>query len=150
MNPEWLAVQSFQRSQDLLTAINTLSIHTKLKLNGHSDEEREGSVTQARGTLASFLKDLGQVVEQVEQTRDRPLMGIDPRLRQLAGSFVRAARERRRFRSCLFRGQFSDAVNLLASTNKADQRALIECLSELRTLIEEHVQTDTARILEDF
>jgi transposase InsO family protein len=150
MNPEWLAIQSFQRSQDLLTAINTLSIHTKLKLSGHSDRERAESVAQARGTLASFLKDLGQIVEQMEQTKDGPLLGVDPRLRQLAGSFVRAKREKQRFHSRLFRGQFSDVVDLLTSTDKTHQQELIECLSELRALIEEHVQTDTARILEDF
>jgi len=150
MNPEWLAIQSFQRSQDLLTAINTLSIHTKLRLRGHGDKERAENVAQARGTLASFLEDFGQVVEQVEQVKDGPLLGVDPRLRQLAGSFVRAKSEGHRFRSCLFKGHLSDATNLLASTNEQDRQALVECLSELRTLIEEHVQTDTARILEDF
>jgi hypothetical protein len=150
MNPEWLAIQSFQRSQDLLTAINTLSIHTKLRLRGHKDKERRESVAQARGTLTSFLKDFEQVVEQVEQIQDGPLLGVDPRLRQLAGSFVRARSEGHRFRSCLFRRPLSDAMNLLASTNEQDRQALVECLSELRTLIEEHVQTDTARILEDF
>jgi hypothetical protein len=150
MNSEWLAIQSFQQSQDLLTAINTLSIHTKLELRGHKDEERAESVAQAREILASFLKDFEQVIEQVEQAGNGPLLGVDPRLRQLAKSFAHARRERHRFRSRLFRKPISDAMNLLASTDKRDQQALIECLSELRTLVEEHMQADTARILKDF
>lgn len=150
MNPEWLAIQSFQQSQDLLAAINTLSIHTKLKLSGYPDEGRAENVAKARETLTSFLKDFEQVVEQVKQAGNGPLLGVDPRLRQLARSFAYARRERHRFRSCLFRKPISGVVSLLASTDKIDQQALIECLSELRTLVEEHMQADTTRILKDF
>jgi len=148
MNPEWLAIQSFQRNQDVLSAINTLSIRTKLGSGGHTDQVR-AETAQARETLASFLKNLAQVVDQVEQAESGPLLGVDPRLRQLAGDFSRA-RQRARFRSRLFREPLSDTVDLLTSTKSADQQALVESLSELRTLIEEHVQTDVVQILEDF
>lgn len=150
MSTEWLAIQSFQKGQDLLTAINTLSIHTKLKLGEYTDEKRAESVTKAKETLASFLKNFEQVVERAEQAGDGPLLGVDPRTSQLARSFAHARRERHRFRSCLFREPISSTVDLLTSTDKTDQQALVECLSELRTLIEEHVQTDTARIFRDF
>jgi hypothetical protein len=148
MNPEWLAIQSFQRNQDVLSAINTLSIRTKLGSGGHTDEDRT-ETAQARETLASFLENLAQVVDQVEQTESGPLLGVDPRLRQLAGDFSRA-RQGARFRSRLFREPLSDTVHLLTSAKPADQQALVESLSELRTLIEEHVQTDVVQILEDF
>jgi len=150
MSTDWLAIQSFQRSQDLLAAINTLSIHTKLKMNEHTDEERAESVTEARETLTSFLKGFEQLVERAEQAGDGPLLGVDPRTSQLARSFAHARRERRRFRSCLFREPISSTVDLLISTDETDQQTLVECLSELRTLVEEHVQTDTARIFRDF
>jgi len=149
MTPEWLAIQSFQRNQDLLNAINTLSIHTKLGRRGHTDEDRAESTAQAREILASFLKNLAQVVDQAEQTGSGPLLGVDPRLRQLAGDFSRA-RQGARFCSRLFREPLSDTVDLLTSTEPTDQQALVESLSELRTLIEEHVQTDVVQILEDF
>ena len=148
MNPEWLAIQSFQRNQDVLNAINTLSIRTKLGSGGHTDEDRT-DMAQATETLASFLKNLEQVVDQAEQTGSGPLLGVDPRLRQLAGDFSRA-RQGARFRSRLFREPLSDTVDSLASTEPTDRQALVESLSELRTLIEEHVQTDVVQILEDF
>jgi hypothetical protein len=148
MTPEWLAIQSFQRNQDLLNAINTLSIRTKLGSGGHTDEDRT-ETAQARETLASFLKNLAQVVDQAEQTESGPLLGVDPRLRQLAGDFSRA-RQGARFRSRLFQEPLSDTVDSLTSTEPTDRQALVESLSELRTLIEEHVQTDVVQILEDF
>jgi hypothetical protein len=34
MSSEWLTAESFERSQRLISAINTLSIHTKLAREG--------------------------------------------------------------------------------------------------------------------
>ena len=150
MSTDWLAIQSFQRSQDLLSAINTLSIHTKLRLSGVADEERARAVAEAREKLASFLEAFEKIVQQAGQAERGALLGIDPRLRQLARSFVAAKRDRHRFRSRLFTQSPSDAVDLLASTDEKDQQALVECLTDLRTLVEEHIYTDTHRILTEF
>ena len=150
MSTEWLAIQSFQRSQDLLVAINTLSIHTKLKLSGLADEERAEAASEARGKLASFLEAFEKIVQQAERAEGGILLGIDPRLQQLARSFVAAKRDRNRFHSTLFTQSPSETVSLLASADEKDQQALVESLTDLRTLVEEHVQVDAARILEDF
>ena len=150
MNAEWLTIQSFQRSQDLLVAINSLSIHAKLRLSGHEDSGRAESVAQAKVFLTTFLEGFEDVLAQAEQADGKPLTGIDPRLRQLAGQFERAKRERRRFRSRLFTEPLSDVVALLSSTDVEDQKVLVQCLADLRTLIEEHIETDKAQILEDF
>lgn len=150
MSTDWLAIQSFRRDQDLLAAINTLSIHTKLKLAGIADEERAEAVAAARETLASFLEAFEEIVRQAGQAEGGALLGIDPRLRQLARSFVAAKRDRRRFRSTLFTQSPSEVVDLLGSADKKDQQALVECLRDLRILVEEHIHTDAHRILTGF
>lgn len=150
MSTDWLAIQSFQRSQDLLAAINTLSIHTKLRLSGVADEERAEATAEAREKLASFLETFEKIVQQAEQAEGGMLLGIDPRLQQLVRSFVTAKRDKGRFHSTLFTQSPSDAVDLLASTDEEDQQALVECLTDLRTLVEEHIYTDTQRILSQF
>ncbi len=150
MSTDWLTIQSFQRSQDLLTAINTLSIHTKLRLSGVADEERAKATAEAREKLASFLMAFEKIVQQTEQAEGEALLGIDPRLQQLARSFVAAKRDRSRFRSMLFTRSPSEAVNLLAATEERDQQALIECLTDLRALVEEHIYTDTRQIFSQF
>lgn len=150
MSTEWLAIQSFQRSQDLLTAINTLSIHTKLELSGLADEERAEAAAEARKKLASFLEAFDKIVQQAEQADGEELLGIDPRLQQLARSFVTAKRNRSRFQSTLFTQSPSKTVGLLTATDERDQQALVECLTDLRTLVEEHIYTDTYQILSQF
>jgi len=147
MSTDWLAIQSFQKSQDLLAAINTLSIHTKLKLSGIADEERAEAAAKAREKLASFLEAFDKIVQQAERANGEALLGIDPRLQQLARSFVTAKRNRNRFLSTLFTQSPFDVLSLLASTDEKDQQALVECLTDLRTLVEEHIYTDTHQIL---
>ena len=147
MKAQWLAVQSFHHSQDLLDAINTLSIYIKLWLAGIPDEGRGGAAERARETLASFLKELQTVVQEAGQIEAKPVMGADPRLRQLAKSFMEAKRDRHRFRSVLFRNTLPHVEQLLCSDTEEDRRSLLQCLQELRVLLEEHIHVDAARIL---
>ena len=150
MSTDWLAIQSFQRSQDLLAAINTLSIHTKLRLSGVSDQERAEAAVEARQKLTSFLEAFEKIVQQAEQAEGEALLGINPRLQQLARRFVAAKRDRSRFHSTLFTQSTSETVGLLASPDEKDQRTLVNCLTDLRTLVEEHIYTDTHQILSEF
>lgn len=148
MSTQWLAIQSFQHSQNLLAAINTLAIHIKSKLAGVLDGEPPETVENARGIIAAFLNDLKTFVEEAAETR--PMIGADTRLRQLAKSFLAAKRDRRRFHSAWFRKALPKPEELLDAESPEERRALLESLTELRTLIEEHVQADELRILGDF
>lgn len=150
MSIQWLAVKSFQHSQDLLAAINTLSIHLKLEGVGNADGAREAQASHAREVLGTFLVMLEPVVVDAERGESKPVLGADPRLRQLAKSFVSAKRNRHRFRSALFGDTFTRVRQLLDSPKKEDRQPLLECLRELRVLIEEHVQTDAERVLGEF
>jgi hypothetical protein len=146
MSTQWLAIQSFQYDQDLLAAINTLSIHTKLELAGVADSERIEAAKQAREKLTSFFRELEVIVPLAEQGETTPLLGTTPRLRQLVKSFTAARGNSHQFRSVLFRDKLSHAQQLLYSDKPEDKQALVQCLEELRTLVEEHVDTDAAQI----
>lgn len=146
MRAQWLTVQSFQYGQELLSAINALSMHIKLKAEGIYEEERAIEAEEAREKLASFLDNLEKLVGESDR-KMRPVLGKDPRTRQLAQSFVEASRERTRFRSVLFRGDISRARQLLYSDKEEDREPLLRCLQELRFLIQEHVQADATQIM---
>jgi hypothetical protein len=150
MSTEWLAVRSFRHIQDLLSAINTLSIHIKLVQAAIPDNGRAKQAERARQTLISFLEKLENVVRGAEQTNGQPVIGADPRLRELARSFVRARGERKRFRSTLFRDSISQMEALLQSERPKDLPSLLQCLGELRILLEEHLPADTHQLLGEF
>lgn len=146
MATTWLTFQSFQHGQEILKAINTLAIHLKLKLSGMADETRVQEAEQARAVLVKFLEELEAVVQQGSRMETAPILGADPRLRQLATNYL-AARRHQRFRSRLFTGSIDGVKALLHSEIQSDQAALVECLDELRMLVEEHIQEDAGQIL---
>jgi hypothetical protein len=147
MSVQWLAVQSFQHNQDLLSAINKLSIHLRLQLEGNNDTERGEEANKAREILSSFLRELETLVKDKEGGESVPVLGANPRLRQLARSFMNAKHDRRRFHSSLFRNGAGCFQRLLESNAKEEQQALLESLEDLRLLVEEHMHVDAERVL---
>ena len=69
MNPQWLAVQSFQDSQNLLSAINTLSIHTKLEIAGRPDMKVD------KQTILPFLEELRMLLEEHLENDTEQILG---------------------------------------------------------------------------
>ena len=147
MSTQWMAIQSFQSSQELLSALNTLSLHLKIKRAGKRDRKREAAVARARERLDAFLQEMEQMVTREEEDGARPLLGVDARLRQLVRSLSAARKAPQRFQSPLFRQGFSAARELLYAEREEDLQALLPSLQELRTLLEEHVDTDATQLL---
>ena len=146
MTADWLTFQSFQRSQEVLKAINTLSVHLKLMLGGIADEERSQAADRSVETLRAFLDELEAAARQAGRTELALMLGVDPRFQQLVRDYL-AARRHRRFRSRLFTEPIGDIKALLTSNVRDDQKALVECLVELRVLVEEHMHADVGQIL---
>jgi len=146
MTADWLTFQSFQRSQEILKAVNSLSAHLKLALSGIADEELSQAADQSVATLGAFLDELDSAARRADRTEPAPMLGVDPRLQQLVCSYLAACRHHR-FRSCLFTQPISDIKALLTSNARGDQEALVKCLTELRVLVEEHLHDDANQIL---
>jgi len=147
MSMQWLSVRSFQQSQQVLAAVNALSIHLKLSLAGMEDEAHATDASRSREILSPFLDDLDGILKAMGESGNRALTGADARTRQLARSFWQARRERSAYRSLLFRSSPAEVKRLLISSRAEDRKALVECLSDLRKLLEAHIHTDSQHIL---
>ncbi len=145
MKPKERAVQSFHESQKLLFPINTLSIHTKLEMAGHSDMNRAKEIPEVKEVLRLFLTALEPQVQRAEKAEMKPLLGVDARRRQLVKNVIAARRNR--IRSSFLRGKLSDAAQLLHSDKTEDKEDILLVLEELRILLEEHIASDTEVLL---
>ena len=145
MKPQELAVQSFHENQKLLSAVNTLSIHTKLEIEGRSDLNDEKTVAKAKDELCLFFKELERQVQDA-QTEKQPLLGIDERRQQFVRNFIEARRNYR-IQSPILQDELSEVVQILLSDEDADKQAILPILAELRTLIEEHLESDVGHLL---
>ena len=145
MNSQWRAVQSFHENQNLISAINTLSIRIKLEMSGHSDLNRDEDIRKAKEELGAFLTELNPQVKRAE-VENEPLLGVDPRRRQFVRLMI-AAKQTHRIRSPFLRGKLSEGIQLLCSNTEADKEAILLFLEELRMLLEEHIANDTEILL---
>jgi len=148
VNSQWRAIQSFQENQNLISAINTLSIHIKLKMAGYSDLNREEAIQKAKEDLCAFLKELNPQVQSVE-IENKPLLGVDPRRRQFVKHLI-TAKQSSRVHSPSLLGDLSEGVQLLYSDAESDKRTILLFLKELRMLLEEHIARDTEVIFGRF
>jgi hypothetical protein len=147
-NNEWLTAESFEQAHELLSAINTLSIHTKLLRAGIDDTDRLGEVAEARTVLTNFLDRFEQVVSEAEQRRDHQALGVDPRFGQLVSKFL-AGKSRWPQESYFYSTSFAEIRRLMMSEKKEDQQQLIAILRDLRAFVEQHAHSDVVGILGD-
>ncbi len=148
MNNDWLAASSFERTHEIVSAINTLSIHAKLALAGVDDSVDAGRVQEARARLTEFLDRFSPVLREAEGSHDSTVVGADPRLGELAIRFL-SARRRWPQRSALFETPIARVRELVQSERHDDLPTLISCLEGLRLLVEQNAHADVVGILGD-
>jgi hypothetical protein len=146
MNQHWLDIQSFLSDQKILGAIDNLAMALQLDLSGVSDPERRDLGRQAVETLRAFLRRLSEVSAEAQE---QVVRGVDPRFMELAGAFAAARRDRTNYRSTLLRVGVEPTLGLLDREEPRAKRELLDCLRELRRIVQGHQQSDVSSILED-
>jgi hypothetical protein len=147
MKQHWLDIQSFLSDQKILRAIDNLAMALQLELSGVSDCERRDLGRQGVDTLRAFLRRLSEVSDE---SQDQVTRGVDPRFMELVGAFTAARRDRTNYRSTLMRVGVDPTLGLLDRDEPRAKRELLDCLRELRRIVQGHQQTDMSSILEDF
>lgn len=146
MSNEWVAAENFERTQELILAVNALSMHTKLTLAGITNVPRAEEAKQARATLHTFLDRFTSLVAEVEHRHGSIMAGIDPGLHQLVTYFV-AQRRLLPSRSILYSLPLDELRSLLDATSQDDMERLVACLSELRAVLEQQLHADMSGLL---
>ncbi len=146
MSQEWLNIQSFFTDHDLIKAINDLSIAVKLEIAGVTDQERARRAGDARKVLRGFL---GQLSELETGDGKEVLLGIDSRFQSLTDALASARQDTARFNSVLMREGAAVALPLLDADDADSKAKLLDSLSELRRVVEQHQQADATVIFEE-
>jgi hypothetical protein len=148
MNQDWLAAANFERAHEILSAVNVLSIDAKLRLAGVASNRLPAEIERARDRLLEFLRRFDLLVSEAESHPGRTLTGTDPRLGGLAVQYV-TARRSGRDHSAFFAMSPGQVGELLASNRPEDLSALVECLRDIRALMERHIRADVSGIVGD-
>ena len=146
MEAKWLSVQSFFKNQRLISAINTLCIHWKLQMEGIEDDEDLEEISEAKKLVRAFLGEFDRQVADYERSMYQILPGVDPRQFALVKRFV-SAKRRRDFSSVAFKEKPGKVIELLDAENPNNLKTLVNALTELRILLEEHNQADVQNLV---
>lgn len=146
MSQEWLNIQSFFADHELLGAINDLSIAIKQEAAGVQDAERDRRAKDARRRLKRFL---GRLSEVESAGSKQLLLGVDARFQSLTDAIASARQDENRYQSVLMKSGAASALPLLDAKSPESREQLVDSLTELRRVIEQHQQTDAAAIFED-
>lgn len=141
MSNEWLAAESSERTNNVLAAINAVSIHTKLQIAGTADDPDTRRIDEAKQCILAFLESLGQFIDQISDDEHGPVIGADPRSSVVAKRFVAAARSDQN-KSPLYQLPLDRVKEIIASNGRDDPNELVLCLRDLRNLLEQDARPD--------
>ena len=146
MSASWLSTENFERTHQIISAINTLSVYAKLTAAGIADDTTNAAeIADARELLKCFFEKFEQVLVKTKGNDKIFVKGIDPRLNALAQKFETAHNQYPR--STLYELPFGKIAELLYSEQPEDLTVLVDCLRGLRGLLEQNCRTDISNLL---
>ena len=143
---EWMSACSIDRCYRVVSAINAISIHEKLKRSGFDGESRPDEVRKAKDVLLDFIEIFSDIVNDAERHPERIVVGVDPRTGDLAQRFLSIKRQQPRT-SSLATVSLEELSDLVEPEDDADRRRLLDYLRDLRNLLEDHVRADVVDII---
>jgi hypothetical protein len=145
---DWLVSQSLERSLDIISAINRVSIHSKLRLEGVEDTTSPGELESARNALTTFLGTLSELIHKAEESEDKIAFGADPRLSSLARRFLNHPIQD--IRPAGYRAEdLKELKALLEEGEAVNNELLVARLARLRAVLEQHAQADAAIVFNE-
>ena len=146
MDSKLLSIRSFEKNQALLGLINKLIVHFKLKTHGIDDTSSASDIEKAKNVLKNFLETINKAIIEVNEGAII-LKGVDLRERTFIRKYIDAKKKHRQYKSLLFKKSPTEVIELLEKD--ADKNELIESLTDLRNLINEHIAIDLKDLVGD-
>lgn len=143
MTAKWLALRSLRRNQALLKAINTLSLHLQLRLEGHESDVQTEALAAARTTLVQFLAKLETGLAEADASATGLIYGADPRFQALVESYQ--ARQAAGASPLVI-----DPVvmsHIIETAEPTDPAHLVAYLATLRSVVETQINQDIEQAL---
>lgn len=149
-NTKHLSFQSFQRNQTLLEALNNYILHLKLRLEEIDDMFSPDEIDQAKNRILNFLKRLAEITADLEaEPAGAGLYGLDERFKSLINRYMEAKKKKAAFKSVLFRQNPEVVIREIQHESPEKLGDLIQSLSELERLIEDHILIDVKEVIGD-
>jgi hypothetical protein len=146
MDSKMLSIRSFEKNQTLLSLINKLITHLKLQSHGIEDKIEATEIEKAKQVLKNFLLSVEKAIGQVSPG-SKMLKGVDLRERSFIRKYIEAGKKPKQYGSILFKTSPTEVIARLEDKNNSKE--VIESLTDLRNLINEHIAVDLKDLVGD-
>lgn len=146
MSKEWFSAAGFERFHQLISAINSVIIHDKLRVAGIDDSGRNDEFKNSQKYLLDFLEQFNPIVQEVEKDGNWVPVGTDPRLDNLARNLTDLTRRRPRKLTLVY-ASLVELKELLKKDDVKDVEKTVTYLKDLRSLLEQLAHADIVSIL---
>lgn len=143
-----LSIRSFEKNQTLVGLINKLITHFKFKSYNIDDNVQPSEIERAKEILIHFLESIVNAISD-NANGNKIVKGVDMRERVFIRKFIDAQKKQKHYKSLLFKDSPSEVITLLKSSVNGNTDQLIESLSDLRNLINEHLAIDLKDLVGD-
>lgn len=148
MKNDWLTASSFERTFDIVSAVNILSIHYKLTLADVEDPTNLVDVQKAKVKLLRFLNTLQSLIENAEKDPTGIIAGTDSQLGELALQY-KTEQKRIPQIAFLYTLSFPELNALISSEKPENLPKILDCLDALRSLFDQHSHADITGVFGD-
>ena len=147
MSSVWMETEGFEKSTEILDAINVLSVHAKLARDGEDDITTPAEQQQSRKHLRAFLAQMSGKSFVDSMHSGEPVWGADPRLSDLAHQL--ASIQQAPEINGNAPGLVADILQSLDSDKPEEMERLVNSLRQLRSLVQQHAHSDVAGLFGD-
>jgi hypothetical protein len=144
MTAKWLALRNLRRNQEILKAINTLSLQLHLQGAGGASHFDPDTLATAQRTLVDFLTQLRDGLKAAEASETGLIYGVDPRFQAFVGTYqaVQAVDS-----TSPLAVDLSTIQREIEAATPTDPAGLLAYLTALRGLIEAEIKQDVTQAL---
>jgi len=145
MKNDWLSATNFERMNDLVLAITTLSLHYKTQLSDMKIEPFSAhKIQSSTDKVITFLEQIQQGLESAASNPDQIVTGTNPRFSKI---IIQYRLKKAKQSSDFYQVELDQVIDEIRSVNSDNMRSVIDYLSEIRLMVGESVATDINNLL---
>ena len=147
MSNDWLVTHSYQQMQQMLTAINVISLRKKLTLLNAEDLVELNDYQEALSMIVQFVENLTKLRDEVMERGGAVIIGTNPRLRQFATHLFE--HDEPLVSDTATHISFDRLPQLLLDNGEERLPEAIAQLDKFRRFVEQHVYQDAQQMLDE-
>lgn len=146
MDNNYITTSSFEKTHDIISVLNTISIYSKLKLSGKTQIIKDNEIKIAKDKFKKFLSNFNKVIQEAEKQPDNIIINTDPRFEALITRYIHSKKYSIQDKEIL-NIPIIKIIKIIESKEESEISILITYIKSLRSILEQHAYVDYTKLI---